>query len=126
MQRRQSQVDLHVHSTASDGEFTPSEVVHFALEQGLAAIALTDHDTLSGVADARQAADGTELEVIAGVEVNSEGGWGDLHFLGYYVDPDNDFLQGRLQAMRNARVERAHKMLDRLRDMGMPLKWERV
>jgi predicted metal-dependent phosphoesterase TrpH len=117
---------LHIHSTASDGEFTPSEVVHFALEQGLAAIALTDHDTMSGVAEAQQAANGTDLEVITGVEVNSEGDWGDLHFLGYYVDPENDFLQGRLQAMRDARIRRARRMIERLRDMGMTLDWDQV
>ena len=97
-----------------------------ALEQGLAAIAITDHDTLGGVAEARQAADGTGLEVIAGVEVNSEGDWGDLHFLGYYVDPENDFLRERLQAMRDARVGRARNMVERLRNMGMALEWDEV
>jgi len=126
MGRRRNLIDLHIHSTASDGVFTPSEVVHLALEQGLAAIALTDHDTLGGTAEAQRAAIGTELEVIAGVEVNSEGDWGDLHFLGYYVDPENDFLRERLQAMRDARVERARKMLEHLRDMGMTLEWEKV
>jgi predicted metal-dependent phosphoesterase TrpH len=97
-----------------------------ALEQGLVAIALTDHDTLSGVMEAQRVATNTKLEVIAGVEINSEGGWGDLHFLGYYVDPENDLLQERLQEMQNVRVKRARKMLDRLRDMGMTLEWEKV
>lgn len=97
-----------------------------ALERGLAVIALTDHDTLGGVAEAQQAAVGTGLEVIAGVEVNSEGDWGDLHFLGYYVDPENGPLRERLQAMQNARVGRAHQMVERLREMGMPLEWEEV
>ena len=126
MERHRNLVDLHIHSTASDGVFTPSEVVRLALEQGMAAIALTDHDTLGGVAEAQQAVVGTGLEVIAGVEVNSEGGWGDLHFLGYYVDLDNDFLQGRLQMMQDARVGRAHQMLERLRDRGMALEWEQI
>ena len=119
MSQRQNRVDLHLHSTASDGLFTPSEVVRLALERGLSVIALTDHDTLDGVAEARQAAVGTGLEVITGVEVNSEGDWGDLHFLGYYVDPDNGPLRERLQAMRDARVGRARKMVERLREMGM-------
>ncbi len=126
MRQYQNLIDLHIHSTASDGVFTPSEVVHLALEQGLKAIALTDHDTLGGVMEAQQAAAITGLEVIAGVEVNSEGGWGDLHFLGYYVDPENDLLQERLQEMQSVRVTRARKMLDRLRDMGMTLEWEKV
>jgi predicted metal-dependent phosphoesterase TrpH len=126
MGRRRNLVDLHIHSTASDGVFTPSEVVRLALERGLAAIALTDHDTLGGLVEAQQSASGTGLEVIAGVEINSEGDWGDLHFLGYYVDVGNDLLQERLQEMQDARVERARNMLERLRDMGMTLEWEKL
>jgi len=97
-----------------------------ALERGLSVIALTDHDTLGGVAEAQQAAVGTGLEVITGVEVNSEGDWGDLHFLGYYVDPENGPLRERLQAMRDARLGRARKMIERLSEMGMALEWEEV
>ncbi|HEC33531.1 MAG TPA: PHP domain-containing protein, partial [Chloroflexi bacterium] len=78
MQR--NRVDLHIHSTASDGVLKPSEVVHLALKRGLSVIALTDHDTLSGIAEAQTAAAATGLEVIPGVEISSEGGWGDLHF----------------------------------------------
>ncbi len=126
MDQHRNCIDLHIHSTASDGMFTPSEVVHLALERGLTVIALTDHDTLAGVAEAQRAAIGTELEVIAGVEVNSEGDWGDLHFLGYYVDPEESLLRERLQAMREARVGRAYKMVERLREMGMELEWGEV
>jgi predicted metal-dependent phosphoesterase TrpH len=121
-----NRVDLHVHSTTSDGVFTPSEVVLLALERGLAVIALTDHDTLGGVAEAQQAALGTGLEVIAGVEVNSEGEWGDLHFLGYYVDPENGPLRKRLRAIQDVRVERARKMVERLGEMGIALEWGAV
>lgn len=126
MERRRNRLDLHIHSTASDGELTPSEVVCLALGHELDVIALTDHDTLSGVAEAQRAAVGTELEVIAGVEINAEGDWGDLHFLGYYIDLENAQLQERLQALRDARVERARNMLGRLRDMGMTLEWEAI
>jgi len=119
-------VDLHIHSTASDGTMTPSEVVRSAIELGLTAIALTDHDTTAGIAEARQAAAGTGLEVIPGVEVNSEGEWGDLHFLGYYIDPENPFLRERLKAMRDARLGRARRMLEKLAQMGMLLDWEEV
>lgn len=97
-----------------------------ALARKLRVVALTDHDTLAGVAGARQAAANTGLEVIAGVEVNSEGGWGDLHFLGYYVEPQNDRLQERLRVTREARLGRARKMVQRLREMGIPLEWEEV
>jgi predicted metal-dependent phosphoesterase TrpH len=126
MNRHPNQVDLHIHTSASDGVLAPSEVVHLALERGLTVIALTDHDTLGGVPEAQQAAVGTGLEVIPGVEINSEGGWGDLHFLGYYVDLKNESLQGRLRAIRDARVERARRMVARLRERGMMVEWEMV
>jgi predicted metal-dependent phosphoesterase TrpH len=124
MQR--SRIDLHIHSTASDGLLSPSAVVHAALELGLSAIALTDHDTLSGIAEARAAAAGTNLEYIPGVEVNSEGAWGDLHLLGYYLDPADPLLNRLLEAMRDARLGRARKMIDKLAQMGMPVDWEEV
>ncbi len=126
MHQHRNRIDLHIHSTASDGVFTPSEVVHLALERGLAVIALTDHDTLGGVVEAQRAACDTGLEVIASVEVNSEGEWGDLHFLGYYVDLENGLLRERLRAMQDVRVERARRMVERLREMGMVLEWEEV
>ncbi len=122
----QTRIDLHVHSTASDGVLSPSEVVCLALEQGLHAMALTDHDTVGGVAEALEAAAGTALEVIPGVEINSEGDWGDLHFLGYYVDCANGALQERLTVVRDARLGRAYAMVKRLGELGMPLEWERV
>ena len=126
MQRHQSQVDLHVHSTASDGVFTPSEVVREALAHGLAVMALTDHDTLSGIDEARRAASNTGLDVIPGVEINSEGEWGDLHFLGYYVDPENVPLRSCLDTVRDGRLARAQRMVQRLRELGMSLNWEQV
>jgi len=126
MDQRRNRVDLHIHSTASDGALTPSEVVRLAQGHDLSVIALTDHDTLGGVAEAQQAAMHTGLEIVAGLEINSEGEWGDLHFLGYYVDPENESLREKLQAIRDTRVNRARAMLDRLATMGMPLKWEEV
>jgi len=118
--------DLHIHSTASDGVLTPSELVRLALDEGLSVIALTDHDTLDGVGAAQEAAAGTSLEVIPGVEISSEGSWGDLHFLGFYVDPDNPVLSERLQAMREARLSRARRMIEKLAELGMSLDWEEV
>jgi predicted metal-dependent phosphoesterase TrpH len=123
---RQDWVDLHIHSTASDGTCTPSEIVHLAIELGLSAIAITDHDTLSGIREAQQAASNTPLEVVPGVEITAEGAWGDLHFLGYFVNPENETLRERLQANRDARRERARNMVRRLTDLGMPLAWSEV
>lgn len=117
---------MHIHSTASDGTLTPSEVVRLALARGLRVIALTDHDTVSGVTEAQAAAARAEIEVIAGVEINAEGGGTSLHMLGFYIDPRNPSLTEKLRTMRDARLKRARKMLERLREMGMPLDWEKV
>src|SRR6266446_4043126 len=80
--------DLHLHTTFSYGLYTPAEVVQLALRAGLCAIAITDHDTLDGVTPARAAAAGSELEVIAGVEITSEFDGQELHLLGYFVSLD--------------------------------------
>jgi predicted metal-dependent phosphoesterase TrpH len=105
---------------------TPSEVVHLALERNLRAIAITDHDTVAGVIEAQTAATGIDLEVIPGVEINTAEEGTSFHILGFYIDPRNPPLNERLQTMRDARLGRAHKMLDRLREIGMPLEWEEV
>jgi len=118
--------DLHAHSTASDGKLRPSEVVRLAARLGIGALALTDHDTTAGVVEAQQTGRELGLEVIAGVEINSEGEHGDAHILGYFVDPSEQHLQDQLEAIRDARVGRARAMLKELAAMGMPLEWERV
>jgi predicted metal-dependent phosphoesterase TrpH len=122
----QNLVDLHIHSTASDGVSSPSEVVFVAIQQGLGVIALTDHDTLGGVAEAQAAAKETGLEVIAGVEINSAGGGVAIHILGFYVDPQNPLLNEKLQTMRDSRLDRARRMIERLDEMGMAVDWDRV
>ncbi len=126
MQLQQGRVDLHVHTTASDGSLTPAEVVQLALDRGLAAIALADHDTLAGFAEAQASAEGTGLEVVPGVEISSDWPVGDFHILGLYVDPWDGPLNESLAAMRAARLHRARKMLEKLAALGMPLDWEEV
>ncbi len=123
---QQKYVDLHIHTTASDGVFSPTEIVHLALERELAAIAITDHDTTAGIAEALAAAYGSGMEVVPGVELSSEGEWGDLHILGLYVDSQNGPLQKRLGELRAWRAARAQKMVERLAALGMPLEWEDV
>jgi hypothetical protein len=119
-------IDLHLHSTASDGLLSPSEVVRLARDAGLTTIALTDHDTTDGVAEAQAAGRNLGVEVIAGVEINSEGEYGDVHFLAYYLNPAHAPLQEKLLAIRDARVGRAQGMLKKLAELGMPLEWKRV
>jgi len=121
-----SRVDLHLHTTASDGQFSPSELVALALERDLLVIAITDHDTTEGIDEALEAARGTGLEVIPGVEISCDVPHEEVHLLGYYLDHHHPALQGKLRAMRDARLQRAKGMLVRLAALGFPLPWEMV
>lgn len=118
--------DLHIHSTASDGAYPPSQLVEMALAKGLGAISLTDHDSTEGIDLALQAAQGTPLEVIPGVEISAEAGSQEAHILGYYIDHHHPPLLERLGVIRDFRRHRAWKMIERLKDLGMPLSRERV
>ncbi len=121
-----SRIDLHVHTTASDGQFSPTEVVHKALEIGLIAIAVTDHDTIAGVAEALEAARGTGLDVIPGVEISTDIPRSEVHILGYYIAHADLYLRSRLSLFRDSRLDRARRMVAKLNRMGLPLDWERV
>ncbi|MCD6521115.1 MAG: PHP domain-containing protein, partial [Anaerolineae bacterium] len=110
----------------SDGLHTPSEVVRMAWERGLRFLAITDHDTVEGVAEAVQAAQGLELEVIPGVEISTEIDGTSVHMLGYYVDYEAEELLCFFAASRKARLERAQKILAKLQALGISLSWERI
>jgi predicted metal-dependent phosphoesterase TrpH len=97
-----------------------------ALQGNLLAIAITDHDTTVGIDEAFEAARGSGLEVIPGVEISCDVPRGEVHLLGYYIDHHHPALQGELHAMRDARVHRAKGMLAKLADMGFPVPWEEV
>ncbi len=121
-----SRVDLHLHSTASDGQCSPSELVAMALERDLLVIAVTDHDTTAGIDEALEAARGTGLEVIPGVEISCDVPHEEVHVLGYYLDHHHPALQEKLRAMREARLQRAKDMLTKLAALGFPMPWEMV
>src|SRR5512143_2697284 len=122
-----SKVDLHIHTTASDGAYSPEEVVRLAWRHGLIHIAITDHDSVDGVIPAQQAAAGIDgLNVIAGVEINTDIPSGELHILGYFIDPLNPKLTGTLRRLRVSRVERAEKMVQKLRELGIDVEYQRV
>ena len=120
-------VDLHLHSTASDGRFSPAELVRKAVGEGLTVIALTDHDTIDGVAPALEAARAfPQLRLIPGVEISTDVSEGEVHILGYFIDHTDSNLQAALEQMRNSRRVRAQKMVARLEELGYPIEWERV
>lgn len=113
--------DLHLHSTASDGTLAPSEVVRLGAEAGLAALALTDHDTVAGVAEARQAGQALGVKVIAGCEFSVKVEWGEMHLLGYLLPDQNAELSSTLDRMRTGRAERGVAMVDAIRRIGFPV-----
>jgi 3',5'-nucleoside bisphosphate phosphatase len=122
-----SKVDLHIHTTASDGKFTPVEIVQKARQAGLLYIAICDHDSTEGVVPAREAAlKSTGITVISGTEINTDIPAGELHILGYDYDLNNPELKKTLERLRNSRVERAQKIVSKLRKMGIKIDFVRV
>ncbi len=115
-----------MHSTASDGVYSPPEVVQLALTHQLDVIALTDHDNTNGVAAARQAAASTPLTVIAGVELSAEDDTHDVHILGYFINVDDAPFQTALVEMREARAGRAQQIVAKLAALGVAISLERV
>ena len=113
-------VDLHVHTYFSDGMLSPEAVVALALERGLAALAITDHDSLDSLERARKAVE-PSLDLVPGIELSSLHEGLDLHILGYYVDPAHEGLAERLERFREDRQQRALMMIRRLAELGVEL-----
>jgi 3',5'-nucleoside bisphosphate phosphatase len=118
--------DLHTHSTCSDGTLSPSEVVELALRRDLAGIALTDHDTTAGLSEARAAARDSELVVLTGCELSAEHDGQPVHVLGYAFDPAEPRFRATREWIRAGRVGRAERMVERLRELGADVRFERV
>ncbi|MCL5291452.1 MAG: PHP domain-containing protein [Actinobacteria bacterium] len=114
-------IDLHVHSRASDGTDTPAQVVHAASSLKLAAIAISDHDSVDGVDEAIAEGEIAGVEVVPAVEMSSEVGGRDIHFLGYFIDHKDDILLETLASLRQTRFERAKGIVDRLNNLGVEL-----
>ena len=119
-------VDLHVHSNASDGTFSPSQVVELAKNAGLDAFALTDHDTTAGVPEALEKGRDLNIEVIPGIEVSSSFDGTEIHILGLFVDPDDPVLAAMLEKMRISRGRRKEKMLENLAADGISFTKEEI
>jgi len=111
--------DLHIHTYFSDSTSSPEEVVEHAKEQGLSAIAITDHDIVDGIVPAMEAAKKYDIEVIPGVELSSEINGRDVHVLGYFIDYTDTHLVKILKSMQGTRVERMKKMIEKLKSFGI-------
>ncbi|MCK4322956.1 MAG: PHP domain-containing protein [Armatimonadetes bacterium] len=119
-------IDLHIHSTFSDGTLTPQQIVQVALDKQLTAVAISDHDTVSGVVPAQQAAAETELQVLPAVEISTTVDGRDVHILGYFIDLQHAGLREKLQAIRDARQQRARQIADKLEKLGIVIDFEKL
>lgn len=121
-----SNVDLHTHSNASDGQLPPAEVVRLAAQAGLAAVALTDHDTLSGLEEAAQTGLEQGIEVIPGCELSVVDGGRELHILGLWVRPGAKELETVLASLRESRDDRNKLIVEKLTHLGIPIEYDQV
>jgi hypothetical protein len=122
-----SKVDLHIHSTASDGRFSPADIVQKAAENRLAFIAIADHDSVAGIVPALVAAKAfPRLRVIPSIEISTEVPYGEVHVLGYFIDYASHKLLATLARFRNSRRKRAQGMVAKLEKLGIHIEWQRV
>lgn len=119
-------VDLHTHSTASDGIYAPTRLLQLASEAGLRVLALTDHDTTDGISEAAQAAQALGIDFIPGIELNTDTSGGEVHVLGYFPEIEHPAFQSALKTLRDARVRRGERMVELLNENGITISWERV
>ncbi|MGQ0667247.1 MAG: PHP domain-containing protein [Nitrospiraceae bacterium] len=121
-----SRLDLHVHTTHSDGSSTPAEVVGLAHKAGVTALAITDHDIMTGVAEATVTGQQFGIEIIPGIEISSMLGDSELHVLGYFLDPQEAGLNERLTVLRESRHRRNPQIIERLQALGIDITYEEV
>lgn len=119
-------IDLHTHSNRSDGTFEPAEVVRRAAELGLDVVALTDHDTTEGLEEALAAGAELGIEVVPGVELSAEHDGTSVHVLAYWPDVTDAELQAELSRLRDERFRRGELIVEKLRELGLPVSFERV
>lgn len=119
-------VDLHLHTTASDGVLGPAEIVRYAKAKGLRAIAITDHDTIDGCEEGLLEGEKIGFEVIPGIEISAEHTPGSMHLLGFFLDLHHPLLIQRLRFLQKARAERNPKILEKLNQLGMDITFEEV
>lgn len=119
-------IDLHLHTSASDGVLSPEKVIENALRLDLKAIAITDHDTIDGYTEALYSVDGDILEAVPGVELSGFYKDADIHILGYYIDYENPEFVKKIRKFKEARYERGESMVAKLNDLGINLSMDTV
>ncbi len=121
-----SRIDLHLHTTHSDGSFSTREVMDFAKQAGVAALAITDHDIVDGVPEATAIGKELGIEVVPGVEISSRLGDSELHILGYFLDWTDPLLAERLKTLRDSRHLRNPRIVQRLNELGISITYDEV
>ncbi|MBX3301973.1 MAG: PHP domain-containing protein [Nitrospira sp.] len=121
-----SRLDLHLHTTHSDGSCTPTEVVGLAHQARVTALAITDHDITSGIPEAIAAGEQYGIEIIPGVEISSVVGSSELHILGYFLDWQSTLLNERFKSLRDSRHRRNPQIVDRLQSLGIDITYDDV
>ena len=120
-------VDLHLHTTASDGRLSPTELVQLVADKGLQQVSISDHDSTEGLEEAFRAAQQfTDLRIIPGIELSTDIPGDEIHMLGYFIQYDDNEFQHTLEQFRRGRVDRAREMVERLAALGVQLEWDRV
>jgi hypothetical protein len=119
-------IDLHTHTTASDGRYPPAELVARAAAAGVTVLAVTDHDTVSGCGAAAAACAAAGIEFVPGIEITAVHDEADIHILGYFFDVASPGLLAFLSAQRRQRLKRLRQMIDKLGELGMPLDADRI
>jgi predicted metal-dependent phosphoesterase TrpH len=119
-------IDLHTHSTASDGIYSPTELLHRAKAIGLRVLALTDHDNTGGLDEAAKVAAQLDIDFIPGIEINTDVNGGEVHVLGYFIEYQRPAFQAILTVLRDARERRGQRMVELLNEEGIHVEWERV
>lgn len=119
-------VDLHTHTTASDGLLTPAELVLLAEKKGLKALAITDHDTVSGLEEAMEEAKGLKVEIIPGIEISTTYRGQNIHLLGYFIDHTSPGLAEDLKELKEGRHRRNEQIIKRLNELGISISLEEV
>jgi len=119
-------IDLHTHSTASDGLYSPTELLQHAHEADLRILALTDHDSTDGLAEATEAATRLAIDLIPGIELNTDTDDGEMHVLGYFLEYERPAFQKTLKVLRDARARRGERIVELLNEQGVNIQWEHV
>jgi len=118
--------DLHLHTSFSDGTFTPSELIQEAAGVGLSAISVVDHDNIDAISPAIEAGAVNNIEVVPGIEISAEFEGIEIHILGYFIDHNDGHLRDKLEELRKVRLERVYKISDKLKSIGIDLDPQKV